>query len=761
MTDRDRTEDAPDRDAAPMAEDPAFREPAVDEETAEAVLEDAFDDGPNPLEAGDGDRTTGDDGDAERDESEAAALFDALEGDGRGDRREAEPEPEEALSQPLLEERQLGAEERLELREAYGRVRAFFKTRPERYRGLQRRLKQARIRATYDTYLTDSVGLAAIAAIGAGVVAFLGLLGLALTGTLADVLGPVFGLAGITRGVFLTAPLLVAGLVVPVVCSIVAASAVWIGRNYYYPRTVVAARRRSIALNLPYAITFMYALTSGGMNVIEVCRRLGDSEAVYGEVANEFDLVVREIDLFGNDLLGALDNVRTLTPSDEFRRFLDDLLGVIESGGDLETFLEAESEEAIDDALEAQSSFIETLGMLSEVFVVAFVAAPLFLIVVLMVVSFLGAETVGAIAVLVYVGFPLAMVGFLLLVDLLSRPFEVPTATLADADDRTIDPENVADDPRFAAYERAKRDTGVRAFLSDPFRAIRRQPRLSLAVTVPAGLAVAGLAIRSGMAEPTIAGVLAAPLQSTVGLVVAPLVTATAPLAVLHERERRRTETITERFPDVLGILASANQMGVDVVDAFELVTRWASGTLAVELRRVRNDVAWNHDLTGALLSFADRLNVPQLTRTMTLVAEGSRSSGDLHGLLEIAAKNTRAQAKIARERRREVGSYVAIVVIGFLVYLLVIVMISASYLTPIAELAAESDATAATAESPVSLGDIPVDAYEALFLHSALIQGFGSGLIAGKLADNDVVSGLKYGLGLVVLTVVAFYLLV
>ncbi|OAQ52864.1 hypothetical protein HTG_11090 [Natrinema mahii] len=757
MTDRDDAADASDRgpardrdDAAPTADDPAFREPPVDDETAADVLEDAFGDESASLGTGAGD-------------SETTAPFDALETGNRGDRHESEPEPEEALSQPLVEERQLGAEEQLALRDVYGPVRAFFKTRPERYRGLQRRLKQARIRDTYDAYLTDSVRLAAIAAIGAGIAALLGLLALALTGTLADALGPAFGVAGASRGPVPTGALLAAALLVPLCCSLVAAGAVWIGRNYYYPRSVVATRRRSIALNLPYAITFMYALTSGGTNVIEVCRRLGDSEAVYGEVANEFDLVVREIDLFGNDLLGALDNARTLTPSDEFRRFLDDLLGVLESGGDLETFLEEESEEALDDALASQSSFIETLGMLSEVFVVAFVAAPLFLIVVLMVVSFLGAETVGTIAVLVYVGFPLAMAGFLLLVDLLSRPLEVPTATLADAADRAIDPETVADDPRFDAYERAKRETGVRAFLSDPFRAIRRRPPLSLAVTVPVGVAVAGLAVWTGLVEPTVAGVLAAPLRTTVGLAVAPLVTATAPLAVLHERERRRTETITERFPDVLGILASANRMGVDVVDAFELVTRWASGTLAVELRRVRNDVAWNHDLTGALLSFADRLNVPQLTRTMTLVAEGSRSSGDLHGLLEIAAKNTRAQAKLARERRREVGSYVAIVVIGFLVYLLVIVMVSASYLTPIAELAAESDATAtaAAAESPASLGDIPVETYEVLFLHSALVQGFGSGLIAGKLANNDVVSGLKYGLGLVVLTVVAFYLLV
>ncbi|WP_245852903.1 type II secretion system F family protein [Natrinema ejinorense] len=713
----------------------------LDEETAEAVLEDAIADGPS-IPFG----------------SDSHRPFDGEGGERGPELSDTEPEPEETLSQPLVDERQLGREERLALREAYGRTRTFFKSRPERYRGLQRRLKQARVRDTYDEYLTDSARFAVIAAVVAGIAANIVLVVLGVTGRL-DALEPLFAFSGRARDAFLTNPLLAGALFVPLFWSLVAGGAVWVGRNYYYPRSVVAARRRSIALNLPYAVTFMYALSSGGMNVVEVCRRLGDSEEVYGEVANEFDVVVREIDLFGNDVLQALDNVRTLTPSDEFRRFLDDLLGVLESGGDLETFLEEESEGALDNALEEQASFIETLGTLSEVFVVAFVATPLFLIVILMVVSFLGAETVELIAGLVYVVFPLAMVGFLLVVDLLSRPYEEPTASLAADGERTIETEQIADDPRFPPYQQSKRETGLRAFLSDPSRAIRRRPVLSLGVTIPAGIAVAGLGIWGGFVEPTVSAFLGAPLPTTTGLVVAPLVTATTPLMILHERERRRTELITERFPDVLSILASANQMGVGIVDGFELVTRWASGTLAEELRRVRNDVAWNHDLTGALLAFADRLNVPQLTRTMTLIAEGSRSSGDLHGLLEIAAANTRAQAKLARARRREVGSYVAIVVIGFLVYLLVIVMVSASYLTPIAELAADSETTAA--ESPVSLGSIPVETYELLFLHSALVQGFGSGLIAGKLAENDVLSGLKYGLGLVVLTVVAFFLLV
>jgi flagellar protein FlaJ len=43
------------------------------------------------------------------------------------------------------------------------------------------------------------------------------------------------------------------------------------------------------------------------------------------------------------------------------------------------------------------------------------------------------------------------------------------------------------------------------------------------------------------------------------------------------------------------------------------------------------------------------------------------------------------------------------------------------------------------------------------LFFHSALVQGLGVGLLAGKLANDDVLSGLKYSIALVALTLVVF----
>jgi len=768
--------------------DAPFRGEGIDEETAEAVLADALEDPVSVSLDTDEDEEGEDDGSNERETGDSGGILDGadglLGGDGIGfgsegygspghDEADLEPEPEAALGQRTPGGETGRRADTTELRAAYGWVRAFFKTRPERYTALQRRLKQARIGVTYDEYLVTSVRVAAVAAV-AGAVLGVALLAvwpaLVALGTGAEAAGTAAGssavsgatgsgaASGAAGGGALAWPSLLPGLAAVLVGGAVGAATAWVARNYYLPRRAIAARRREIALTLPYAITYTYALSNGGMNFADVCRRLAAADAVYGEVSNEFDVVVREMDLFGNDLPQALGNVRGLTPSDSLQRFLDDLLSVLESGGDLESFLENQSREYLDEALDEQTSFIETLGTLSELFVVAFVATPLFLLVVMLVVSSLGSSTVRETTLLVYLVFPLAMVFFLLLIDLLSAPYEQP-AIVRETSRRSVSPGVRADDERYERYEHASRRQRLRELVGRPLATMGRRPTASLVLTVPIGLAIAGLAIATDTVQPTIAALLDSPVATTVGVAVAPLLVATVPLAVLHERERRRRLVLTERFPDVLSILASANRMGIGVVDGFDLVVRWTTGTLATELRTVRNDLAWNHDLPAALVGFAGRIRVPELTRTVRLVADGSQASGDLHELLEVAATDTRARAKLRRARRRAVSSYVAIVVLGFLVYLLVVTLLSRSYLAPL-EALPELPETSATTGAPLG-ADVPVDAFEVLFFHSALVQGFGTGLLAGKLAENDLKSGLKYGISLVVITVATFALLV
>jgi flagellar protein FlaJ len=99
----------------------------------------------------------------------------------------------------------------------------------------------------------------------------------------------------------------------------------------------------------------------------------------------------------------------------------------------------------------------------------------------------------------------------------------------------------------------------------------------------------------------------------------------------------------------------------------------------------------------------------------------------------------------------------VGVVIIGYLVYLLVIVMLDVSFLTPIAELDARTADVAGGPEAPVSFQGVPVSTYRMIFFHSVLIQGIGSGLLTGELASNDIYNGLKYSIFLVLLALLAF----
>ncbi|WP_416840638.1 type II secretion system F family protein [Haloferax sp. DFSO52] len=676
------------------------------------------------------------------------------------------------------------------LRARYGYVRTYFKRHPAGHRDLQRWLNQSRVGMTYDEYLTQSIRLAFVAGVIGSLIGLGATLVLTRMGVLANASSPVsFGV-----GYNLIAPLLpykvpiLGALLVLVLGSLFGAATYY--TRYYLPKQRAEMRGRSVDILLPHAIVYMYALSHGGMSFLEVIRSVADAPD-YGEVSREFEMIDRDMDLFGNDLFTALRNARNLTPSLNFEQFLDDLLSILDSGGDVSAFLDRESSTYLEEARDEQEDFIETLSMLSEVFVAAFVAAPLLLIVTLMVISFLGGDTIGQLYALNYLIFPLGMALFLLLIDVLSAPYTQDTVrtkhdvTIVEeirtairnfggvvrreieraresrwGTDTAVASDGGVVDYRHDHYRRANVVYDLRKLIGNPLDIMQRQPYLSMIITAPIAIAAPFVAVSLGLATPSIEAMLADPYNTTVWLVVFPFAIVAIPLTVFHEMRTHRERTLERRFPDTLNLLSSANQMGIPLVEALALVSRWSTGVLADELRSLRNDIRWNYDAHSALMSFAGRLGVPQLSRVIRLIASGGRTSGDLSRVLSVAAEDTRNRYKLEKSRRRAMGSYIAIVVMGYLVYLFVILMLGASYLAPLAEMSASGQTGGVSGQGlPMGLSAVPLANFHVVFFHSALIQAVGSGLLAGKLADNSALSGLKYALGLSALALVAFAL--
>lgn len=155
------------------------------------------------------------------------------------------------------------------------------------------------------------------------------------------------------------------------------------------PDLQIKARRRSLEANLPYALNFMAALSSAGVVPNEVFGALGAQE-VYGEVAREAAWIHRDTKVFSKDLVSALQAAARRSPSQQFEEFLQGSLNTITSGGDLKTYFLAKSEQFTQDNRRRLKGFLESMGVMAESYVVVAAAAPLFLIVILSVMTLLS-----------------------------------------------------------------------------------------------------------------------------------------------------------------------------------------------------------------------------------------------------------------------------------------------------------------------------------------------------------------------------------
>lgn len=649
-------------------------------------------------------------------------------------------------------------------RATYGFVRAFFLSRPEQYREFQRTLNRGHIGMSYDRYLTRLVYLAATVAVvgllagatGGWLLARVGLFTDATLPAAPSVLpdGPV-GVFNDNRNA------IGIGLVALATAGLLGAGTWYAGR--VYPSHVMSQRRQRIELVLPDATVFMYALSESGMNLGEIINRLASSEDAYGEVAAEFEVVRRDMRLYGNDLYTSVRNLRNNTPSRSLASFLDDMLSLQEAGGDMTSFFSEQSDRQLQRAREQYEDLLQFLALLSEVFVVGFVAAPLFIIVIMSVISLLGDDMLFELGLFIYLAMPVAFVGFGLLISVLLDPY-VQTKLTLDVERRVrlADIEGssageLEDNEEYEQFQRFYRRKHVRDRIANPVEALKTDPLWSLAISVPVAVVYLAVLAWQGIVPLTVAGWQAEPVLATNLGVVAPLLMTMTPVAVFHEFDARRQQDVVDRFPNTLNVLASSNSMGLSLVDGLAIVANDAGGYYARQLRLLQNDIRWNNHPSNALLRFANRLDVPLVSRTLKLLAEGRRTTTDLAGVLRIAATDTRNRFRLLRRQKQEMVSYVIVVIVGYLVFLGVIVILDQSYLQTVTEVAESTDATDTQA---TSLSDVPVDTYRLLFFHAVVIQAVGAGLLSGLLIDNRLTTGFKFTVGLLAVAAVVFTVL-
>lgn len=173
-------------------------------------------------------------------------------------------------------------------------------------------------------------------------------------------------------------------------------------------------RSRDINAKLPYALNYVTTMASAGATPESVFASLAQ-QPIYGAVAHEAAWITRDVQLLGMDIVTALTRAVDRSSSEKFQDLLQGAITSLTSGGDLRAYFNNKAEQFIYENRQEQKRFLDGLGVLAESFVTVVVAAPLFLIVILSVMTSFGGDADQTLLLgymLVLVLLPLAQFGF-------------------------------------------------------------------------------------------------------------------------------------------------------------------------------------------------------------------------------------------------------------------------------------------------------------------------------------------------------------
>ena len=170
----------------------------------------------------------------------------------------------------------------------------------------------------------------------------------------------------------------------------------------------------------------MFAMQRGDAELSTIFSSLAENAAIFGEVAIEFRQFMRDIDYFGYDLVTALKHLGDTTPSEKFRDFLQDLLSVIDSGAGMAEFFSGRVRVYQEEARFELKQFISTLEFVAETYVTLFVAGPLFLIIIMIVMGMIGGMGLTALSIVCYAIIPIGAILFIVFLSMISEKVEAP-----------------------------------------------------------------------------------------------------------------------------------------------------------------------------------------------------------------------------------------------------------------------------------------------------------------------------------------------
>ena len=234
------------------------------------------------------------------------------------------------------------------------------------------------------------------------------------------------------------------------------------------------------------------------------------------------------------------------------------------------------------------------------------------------------------------------------------------------------------------------------------------------------------------------------------------------PASYYWERVEKEKNEVEEKFPDFLRDLAEYWKGGLSMTVAVQTLATSEYGALNDEVKKMSDQLSWGVKFSDVIGQFAERVGTPLVRRAITLIAEADRAGGKISDILVTAANDSRELKFLEGERRRAIGSYIAVIWTSYFVFLGVIVVLAKVFIPAIA--GSNSGGEDGGDSGGQTIGNMTIRNIDPLFFltifyYGVTMQALGNGSMAGLMSTGRFSTGFKHSGMMIVVALVVFNL--
>ncbi len=506
-----------------------------------------------------------------------------------------------------------------------------------------------------------------------------------------------------------------------------------------YPYYVRNRRRSEIELYLPHAVNMMYGMAVGGLSPIDIFKEISKLEHLFGELSVEFREIVKNFEVFKQDLFTSLRNVRDTTPSKKFSAFLDSLILVLQGGGKFSTYLKSKSEEYEEEQEIVFSEVMNFMEILFEVYMSIFMIFPMLLLIVLVVSKLVSSNVMWGYTNLIYVILPISS---LFLVYLARSSIPLPKmGTRRILEEVNFVKVSVSGErKRFKVLRFRRFLKKLASFVVHPYR--------SDLISLNVGIVAIHLAIYAAVAV-ILLRKFGFEFEEHYVLFAFLILTLLTFLVELKNRVLRRAE---ERLPEFFEELAMLNESGVSIFEGIKLVAKAEAGILSREFEGISRSVELGEPITKSLSKLVVRIKSDIFAKAVPIAVKALETSTSIKDAFITVSRYIEAELNFRKRLKSNLMPYVAIIYLSVAVFLFVAYLLISKFLVTFSGMSVTFMGIQTTFD---------VELIKQTFMRTILLISALSGVMAGAIAEMNVGSGLKHVLVLTAISYATFKFLI